>query len=163
MSDTPMIDMLAATGPTPEHSDAMMLYGRFVGAWTVENRFRTAEGEWRTVAGRWCFGWILGGRGVQDVLLCPDVDRYPGTTIRCFNPADETWQINWFDPHSGTYVSQIGHRAGDGIVQEGRIRDGRTSRWTFTDITPASFHWQGFLSAGDGEFELTQEMRATRE
>ncbi|GAA1569723.1 MULTISPECIES: hypothetical protein [Kribbella] len=62
----------------------------------------------------------------------------------------------------GSYFTQIGRSDGaGGMIQEGVDDDGRRSRWTFSEVTPSSFRWQGFTAAPGGEFELFQEMRAT--
>ncbi|PJN40233.1 hypothetical protein CG747_14385 [Streptomyces sp. CB02959] len=83
-----MLELLSAAGPDPDHAEAMMLYGRLVGTWNISNRYRFGDGQWRTAAGEWRFGWALGGRVVQDVLFCPEFhDRYPGTTIRRLSEA----------------------------------------------------------------------------
>jgi hypothetical protein len=157
-----MIDLLTAEGPDPAHAEAMMLYGRLVGAWEIRNRYRDGDGRWHTVTGQWCFGWVLGGRAVQDVLFCPTLhQRYPGTTIRCYDAATGLWRITWLSPYSGFYVSQTGRSdGGGGMIQEGIEPDGTRSRWIFTEVTPTSFHWQGFIATEGGDFELEQEMHA---
>lgn len=160
-----MLDLLSADGPDPEHAEALMLYGRLVGTWRVENRYRFPDGEWRTAAGEWRFGWTLGGRVVQDVLHCPDFHGpYPGTTVRMYDVTTGLWQITWFSPKLPSYFAQTGRPDGaGGMIQEGTDAEGRLSRWTFGDVTPTSFHWQGFAAAPDGGWDLFQEMRATRD
>jgi hypothetical protein len=163
----PMLDLLAASGPDPEHADALMLYGRLVGSWAISNRFRdAATGQWRTVAGEWRFGWVLGGRAVQDVLSFPGVgERYPGTTVRCYDIPTGLWHVHYLSPFSGAYVTQIGrpYQAG-GILQEGGTPEQGRTRWIFTDVSADGFRWQGFnADPGSDEFELRQEMHATRE
>jgi hypothetical protein len=159
-----LFGMLAADGPDPEHADALMLYGRLVGGWRISNRYRFPDGEWRTAAGEWQFGWTLGGRVVQDVLRCPDFQgRFPGTTVRMYDITTGLWRITWISPQRPSYFTQVGRPDGaGGMIQEGTDDEGRRSRWTFTDVTPTSFRWHGFTAAPDGDFELFQEMSATR-
>ncbi|GAA4525114.1 hypothetical protein [Amycolatopsis samaneae] len=159
-----MPGLLLADGPDPDHAEALMLYGRLVGEWTIVNRYRFPDGQWRSATGEWRFGWVLGGRAVQDVLFCPEFhDRFPGTTIRMYDVTTGLWQVTWFSPKLPSYFSQIGRPDGDGgMIQEGTDAGGGRSRWTFTDVTPTSFRWQGFSAGPDGEFELFQEMQATR-
>jgi hypothetical protein len=159
-----VLQLLTADGPDPEHAEALMLYGRLVGSWDISNRYRFADGMWRTAEGEWHFDWTLGGRVVQDVLHCPDFQgRFPGTTVRMYDVQTGLWQITWISPNLPSYFIQTGRPDGSGgMIQEGTDANGTRSRWTFTDVTPASFHWQGFSAAPDGEFELFQEMRATR-
>lgn len=161
----PMLDLLSADGPDPAHAEAMMLYGRLVGQWSIRNRYRDDAGQWKAAPGQWCFGWVLGGRAVQDVLFCPEFhDRYPGTTLRCYDAPTGLWHITWMSPYSGSYVNQTGRSDGEGgMIQEGTSPEGARSRWIFTEVTPVSFRWRGYSADADGgEFELVQEMHATR-
>ncbi|TMR89527.1 hypothetical protein [Nonomuraea basaltis] len=158
---TSMLEILGAGGPDPEHVEELMLYGRLVGDWSIRNRYRTADGDWRTVQERWCFGWVLGGLAVQDVLYSPDAGPR-GTTIRCYDRTAKVWHITWQDPRHGVYVSQIGRPDGDGMLQEGTAADGTRARWAFSDVTGTSFVWRGWIAAPGGEFEFEQEMHATR-
>lgn len=106
---------------------------------------------------------MLGGRGVQDVLFEPGAPahRY-GTSLRCHDPAEDVWHVAWMAPAWGQFARLVGRRSPDGIVQEG-TESGVQIRWTFTEIEPDSFHWQGFES-GDGgtTWRLAQRMRARR-
>jgi hypothetical protein len=90
-----------------------------------------AQGEWR-------LAWILGGRGVQDLLFAKGV------------PAD--------------LVTQIGRKVGDEIVQDGQALDGSSlERWTFSEITEGPFHWRAESSRDGGKtWRLDQEMWARR-
>ena len=65
-----MTSALAATGPRPEHKEALALYGRLAGTWDVRNRyFDESSGTWVTGTVVWTFGWILAGQAVQDLNL----------------------------------------------------------------------------------------------
>jgi hypothetical protein len=49
------------------------------------------------------------------------------------------------------------------VVQIGTRPDGTPTRWTFTEITPDSFHWLGESLDTDGKaWILEGEFRATR-
>jgi hypothetical protein len=159
-----MVQLLTAEGPDPAYAEALSLYGRLVGVWDIDNRYRDNDGQWHSATGHWCFGWVLGGRAVQDVLWCPELpQRYPGTTIRCYDVRTKLWHITWLSPYSGSYVTQTARSDGNGgMIQEGADPDGTRTRWVFRDVTATSFHWQGFSAAEKGEFELVQEMNATR-
>ncbi|WAL65693.1 hypothetical protein ORV05_33295 [Amycolatopsis cynarae] len=161
---TEMLRLLAADGPHPDLRDELMLFGQFVGSWSVRNRFLDG-GVWREENREWRFGWVLGGRAVQDVLVNdggPDDARVTaGTTVRVYDPAASAWRVQWFGLARAQYVTLFGRAAGDEIHQEGTRSDGATVRWNFTDITPESFRWQGFVADGDG-WRLEQEMRARR-
>jgi len=48
-------------------------------------------------------------------------------------------------------------------VQEGKTESGALSRWSFTNITPNSFHWLGESSASEGaSWQLVVEVLAQR-
>jgi hypothetical protein len=122
------------------------------------------------------FGWILEGRAIQDVWMIPrrkdrssDAAVMPvagnwfGTTIRAYDPALDAWRIYWTDPATNSYRQQIGRKQGVDIVQEGTTESGMLSRWSFTEITPQSFHWKGEESKDKGaSWHLLVEVFAHR-
>jgi len=86
-----------------------------------------------------------------------------GTTLRSWDPTIQAWRIAWTNPVSGHREEQIGRRSGKDIVQMGTRADGTQTRWTFTEITPDSFHWLGEALQPDGiTWRLEGEFRATR-
>jgi hypothetical protein len=165
-----LAEELVADGPWAGHEQEMELYGRLIGTWDVVNRFYVEDrDEWVHGTAVWTFGWVLGGRTVQDVMWFtgPGPDGYPrrrtGSTVRHYDPAGKNWNVVWFAT-TGTVCTLTG-RAGDdgGIVQEGTQLDGRPIRWLFTDVTEESFRWLGYISDDQGgTWRLEQEMHATR-
>jgi hypothetical protein len=134
------------------------LYGQFVGSWDVESSVAGA--------GEWHFAWILGGTAIQDVIHPAGAppERH-GTTVRAYDPRAGVWHLFYTCPGDGEFVSLVGRAAGDRIVQEGHDLDdpSRQQRWSFFDIEPASFRWQGELSTdGGATWTITHEMRAER-
>jgi hypothetical protein len=108
------------------------------------------------------FGWILGGRAIQDLWGGPAEDGF-GTTIRCYDRGLDAWRVGWYGPRLGSYCTLVGRRQGDMIMQEGSGEDGRPIRWTFNDITADSFVWRGEISDdGGATYRLEQEMHARR-
>jgi hypothetical protein len=107
------------------------------------------------------FGWVLEGRAIQDVWILPGF--FYGTTLRVYDPGIDAWHILWSDPLKQLYWRQIGRARGKDIVQEGQDDSGAAVRWSFTDITPNSFHWIGERS-GDGgaNWQLQAEFFARR-
>jgi hypothetical protein len=68
----PLLTHLTASGPHPDLGPNAELYGQFVGSWDVDNRhFEEDRGVWVETRREVHFGWILGGRAIQD----PGVDR----------------------------------------------------------------------------------------
>jgi len=159
-----MHELLIASGPFPELRDRLMLYGQFVGSWDVEATWH-GKGPAKTGHGEWHFGWILGGRGIQDVLFASGAsqDQF-GTTLRCYDAASDSWHITWMQPASGEHAHLVGRKVGDRIVQEGRgSQPRRRLRWSFADIKPNSFRWLGEVSSDGGKtWRLEQEMQGQR-
>lgn len=165
LTSDPMPVALAAAGPHPDLVDKLQLYGQLVGTWDVDNHYLDpTDGEWHRGTVEWTFGWILDGRAVQDVMRFrfDDGSTPIGTTMRLLNPSADAWHVVWF-PQSGKVCTLVGRRSPEGIYQEGTQHDGRSIRWTFTDITPRGFLWRGHIRDDDAsDWRLEQEMRATR-
>lgn len=155
--------VLHADGPAAEHRDALMLYGQFVGDWDADIVTYSSDGARHQGRGEIHFGWVLQGRAIQDVWMIPRLaERRPdspampvagnwyGTTIRVYDPALDAWRIYWIDPATNNYYQQIGRKQGADIVQQGSVEKGGLSRWSFTEITPTSFHWKGEASGDQG-------------
>jgi hypothetical protein len=104
---------------------------------------------------------VLDGRAIQDVWILPGV--FYGTTLRVYDPGLDAWHILWSDPVRQFYTRQIGRAHGKDIVQVGKNDNGEAVRWSFTEITPASFCWTGERSRDDGQtWELQAKFRAQR-
>jgi hypothetical protein len=118
---------------------------------------------------------VLQGRAVQDVWMIPRLTErntapaFPiaghwyGTTLRIYDPTLEAWRIYWIDPATNSFRQQIGRAKGAEIVQEGTTDTGAHTRWSFTRITPDSFHWLGEGKSADApDWRLVVEVRAKR-
>jgi hypothetical protein len=86
-TSAPMIRALQADGPFAEHADKLMQFGRLVGSWDIEGRFYDEAGNvTKEHTGEWHFGWVLEGRAIQDVLICPPRHaREPGQRSRAYD------------------------------------------------------------------------------
>jgi len=160
-----VFNLIAASDPFDEYAEKLMLFGQFVGSWDMDGAWYQQDGRRRTGRGEWHFDWILGGRGIQDVLFASGAPAYQfGTTLRCYDSKIDAWHLVWMQPASGEYVYLLGRKAGDKIVaEEVGSHNGRQARWSFKDITTNSFHWLGEVSFDDGAtWFLEQEMRAVR-
>ena len=155
------LDCLHADGPAADRASNMDLYGWLVGSWELDVTRFLPDGTTRRRPGEWHFGWVLEGRAIQDVWVVPPrgaqrvgdaaVNNHVyGTTLRVYDARIDAWQIQWTDPVTQTYLSMIGRKDGDGIVQLGTSPDGNMIRWSFRDITPGSFLWRGEVSADKG-------------
>jgi hypothetical protein len=154
-------DALLADGAAADRAGKMGLYGWLVGSWDLEVAEYPEGAPERRRPGEWHFGWALEGRAIQDVWIVPrrgplregdaaaNGNRF-GTTLRVYDPRSDAWHIQWTDPVSQTYLTMIGRREGDDIVQLGDGPNGTLIRWSFATITPDSFHWRGEVSGDKG-------------
>jgi hypothetical protein len=168
-----MIGVLAADGPFPEWREELDLFGRLIGSWDIQGRFFDSEGAIEDEhQAEWHFGWVLEGRVIQDVLIRParslrtngEPAQEYGTSLRVFEPRTGTWLVTWIAPVSARLVNLVARSQGEEISIEGPGPEGGLYRWTFSEISPAGFLWQGYQSEDDGaNWLLGQEMTATRQ
>ncbi|MFZ0591210.1 MAG: hypothetical protein WAM39_12050 [Bryobacteraceae bacterium] len=166
--------LLAAPALSPEIHESADLYGWLVGSWDLDVvHYRGIEVAARDIKAEAHFGRVLEGRAIQDVWIMPrpservsEMDKtynMYGTTLRVWDPAIEAWRITWINPVTGHREDQIGRRNGKDIVQIGARANGQPTRWSFTEITPDSFHWIGEALEPDGRtWKVEGEFRAKR-
>jgi hypothetical protein len=152
---SPIAELLLAEAPD---ASGLELFGRFVGSWAFAGKEIEADGTERRTRGRWDFGYILGGRAIQDVLRYDRGDY--GTTLR-LPRQDGTWEVIWIS---------IWHRAvrltawpeGERIVASGGDGE-REVRWRFDHIAAGSFIWRGEERISeDAPFRLAEEITLQR-
>lgn len=152
--------MLHSDGPAPDRANEMALYGWLIGDWEMDATVFADDGTEHTGRGEIHFGWVLQGRAIQDVWILPGF--FYGTTLRVYDPGLDAWHILWSDPLKQLYTRQIGQARGKDIVQERTADTGAAIRWSFCEITPASFLWRGEHSFDSGAtWQLQAEFRAT--
>jgi hypothetical protein len=166
-----LAEALHVSGPDPALADELDLFGRFVGSWSLDWAGSDADGNPATMSGELHFGWVLGGRAVQDIWIVPgrgqpEEGRPPlafhGSTIRFFDPAINAWRSTWIEPVNGRVRRFIGRPAGDEI-QLLSDEDELQLRWSFSEIATDSFRWRSESSHDGGRtWALDEEMRATR-
>src|SRR5258705_4909610 len=105
--DIGCIGALHVSGPADEHAGKLMLFGQFVGSWDLEWAGTGANGEPATATGELHFGWVLGGRAVQDIWIVPGRGQpgegqppsaFHGSTIRFYDPSTDAWRSTWVAP-----------------------------------------------------------------
>jgi hypothetical protein len=163
-----MLDLLEATGPNPAHAKDLMLFGQLIGSWHIDMTSIDPKGGSRTFVGEWHFGWTLDGLAIQDVLITRttegEVVGY-GSTVRSLDAKRGLWWVVWQDPLAGEFSVLLARPEGDRILLEGQWTIGdavRPFRWTFSDITPDSFHWECRIRQDGGRWGLAEEMKARR-
>jgi hypothetical protein len=159
-SPSRLIEALHIDHPAPDRADKMGLYGWLIGSWEMDAVMHGDDGTTSRGRGEIHFGWVLEGRAIQDVWILPGV--FYGTTLRVYDPGLDAWHILWSDPVKQLYTRQIGRARGHDIVQEG-VGNSAATRWSFTEITPDSFHWLGERSLdGGATWRLQVEFFARR-
>ena len=157
--------------PHPELREAARAFDRVIGSWDMDCVFTDVERRQTTIAGEWHFGWILGGRMLQDVLYfyprgqrpAAAADLRGGTTLRLFDPKAGQWLVTWFAALRGEAIHLRGGVEGERIVLHGEDVDGSRLRWTFNDITEHCFRWLGETSSDLGlTWRVEQEMQLRR-
>jgi len=162
-----MLEALSAQGPHPEHAEKLTLFGQFVGAWEVDSVSYLSDGTRETSRGEWHFGWILQGRGVQDVWISPsrserqesglEFHEY-GTAVRVYEPSLDAWRVVWMGPIRSRQILFVARQQGDEIVLEG-VESDAALQWIFSEIEPQSFRWRAQTSTDGGlVWHTVQEM-----
>jgi hypothetical protein len=150
-----MISVLAAGEPHPSLGEEARTFDRFVGTWDGEFTSYRKGGTVYHRKGELHFGWVLDGRAVQDLWIAyPTAERKEreiGTTIRFFDTSLKQWRIVFILPEFNYVVTAQGGREGDRIVLRGVDTNGLPIRWTFSEITHDTFHWQGKRSYDGGK------------
>ena len=166
-----LASVLHASGPLDSRSEALSLFGQFVGSWHLDWSGTTAAGEAASATGELHIGFVLGGRAVQDVWIVPGPGQpgegepplaFHGTTIRFFDDALGAWRSTWIEPINGLVRRFIGRPTTDGIELLSD-EDDPALRWRFSEITPRSFVWTAESSSDAGQtWTHDEQMVATR-
>ena len=172
MSTPDDLKLFLSDGPTKEYPDKMMLFGQFVGDWTVDYTAYLKDGEKVRTKGEWHWRWGLDGRAVVDSFICPSrAERVKpgapkgewGITVRYYDPSIDAWHIAFVGPVYNNVNVLTARKAGEEIRLEGKDADDSLNRWIFSEITPRSFHWRGFKSTDHGQsWTLLEEMLVRR-
>ncbi|MBO0879348.1 MAG: hypothetical protein J2P17_03015 [Mycobacterium sp.] len=163
-------EALHTARPHPSMADQLRLFGQFVGSWQLECTFDNPGGPDVIYPGELRFGWVLGGRAIQDVWIVPSRDHpdegkapgFHGTTLRFYDSTISAWRSTWIDPCKNLVRRFLGQPVGPDIELISDEEQPRL-RWRFTDITPDSFAWIG-ERATDEQPSWTRQLRmqATR-
>jgi hypothetical protein len=137
------------------------------GTWDVHNR-RLVKAladstEWDEFPGRSVARPIFGGGGNIDEIDFP-TKGWSGLTVRLFDPDQQQWSLFWISSRRSTVDPPvIGRFAGErGLFYGDDVHEGRPIRvrYTWSDITATSAHWEQAFSA---DAEQTWETNWTME
>jgi hypothetical protein len=164
---TDLGEALLATDPHPSLGEHARVFDRFVGSWDCDYTNLAEDGSVRSrYPGRVTFGWILGGRAMQDVWSGgPDPDRPSmGTSIRYVDVPSGEWIVTWLMPEAGVATTVKGGPVGDSSIElYGEDDDGSLRRWSFNDIRTDRFVWRGERSVDRGQtWRVEAEYHMTR-
>ncbi|HWC18396.1 MAG TPA: hypothetical protein VG498_15345 [Terriglobales bacterium] len=150
-----MINVLRSADANPSIGEEAKTFDSLVGTWDAEFTFYRADGSVFHKKGELLFGWVMDGHAIQDLWIGypseNQKERTIGTTIRFFDTALKQWRVVFVNPQFNYVVTAQGGREGDSIILPGRDTDGLPIRWTFSEMKPDSFHWQGEKSHDGGK------------
>jgi hypothetical protein len=161
---------LEAKAPAADLADKLMLFGQFVDNWECDVVAILPDGSKQTNKCEWNWGWILGGRAIQDVYMIYSNDEKPGapfveygTTLRVYDTTIDAWHVIYAGPIHNNLTILTARKKGDEIVLETGNDNGRMGQWIFSEITKNSFHWRAQGSSDGGKtWHVIQEMQVWR-
>jgi hypothetical protein len=156
-----MVATLVASRPHSSLANEAQVFDRFVGTWDADFSFHLDDGRVTHKKGEILFGWVMDGHAIQDLWIGypteQQKERTMGTTLRFFDKAHHQWRIVFVNPEASYVVTTQGGVEGDRIVLRGVDTDGLPIRWTFSEMTHDSFHWQGEKSHDGGKTWRVEE------
>ncbi len=171
ISDNDFIQALLTAQPLQNKSDAMKLFGQFIGSWDWAGYDYAEDGSKIPTKGRWIFESVLNGMAIQDIFIFDDPHRDKtstayaeyGTTLRFPNGDGESWKAVWVGPMNRVVRIFEAKAAGSEIILEGKNGKNQPLRWIFSNIAENNFHWRGEYSADDGKsWVLYEELDAQK-
>ncbi len=136
------------------------------GSWAITNRRlrQRLQGctEWETFDASQTITALPGGIGNYDDFIAPEWrPDLVGMSLRLFNPVTKLWSIYWLDNHSGGLNLQgslnppvVGQFSNGVGIFEGADMLGDQAilvRYTWSDITTDSAHWEQAMSNDNGK------------
>lgn len=171
VSDDGLVEALHVQKAAEGLAEKLKTFGQFVGSWSLECTSTDTNGHNIRMIGELHFGWVLGGRAVQDIWIVPGRGEsgegqpqfaFHGSTIRFYDETIDAWRSTWVEPVNGRVRRFIGRLVDENIVLLSD-EDEPQLRWTFTNIKSDSFTWVGEISTDGGStWEVEEVMNASR-
>lgn len=143
-----------------------------VGIWQVKNKrlpkYLQGSSNWETFETTCTTQLILGGLGNTDEIVAKNwKPGFIGMSLRLYNPTTKLWSIYWADNQRCTLDPPVVGKFSNGVgVFEGSDTfEGKPilMRFTWSNITTATAHWQQEFSDDNGQsWEKNWIMEFTR-
>jgi hypothetical protein len=129
------------------------------GQWRVHHRVKSAgDGTWKEFDGTCTTRPFMAGQGdIEEHVFSRPTGVSYGTALRAFDLKTEAWAIWWIDsryPHlpldppvKGRFENGVGTFYSDSLVDGKTVR----TRFIWSQITPASAHWEQASSEDAGK------------
>ena len=164
---TPVAARAAAAAPTTAPMPGNGDFNFLAGEWTIANRQRQADGQWKEFAGAATVHTVLGGLGSVEQLRIP-AHRFLGMGLRVYDIEKKLWADHWVAANAGVVNAPMMGSFKDGVgtfLAEDMI-DGKmvvTGRGVWDRITPTSCRWfQGESKDGGKTWDDSWFMDWTR-
>jgi hypothetical protein len=141
-----------------------------VGEWRVHHRVKRPSGEWYEFEGTCSNRPLMNGRAnVEDNTFHKPGGDAQGVALRTYDSKSGQWAIWWVDsrdPHGvidppvkGVFQNGVGQFYSDSVLNGQMTR----TRYTWSQITPTTAHWeQGFSKDGGQTWDTNWTMEFTR-
>jgi hypothetical protein len=163
-----------ATAP-PAVRDGSKDFDWMVGSWKADLKRLvnplTGSTTWVEYEGTQTTTTILNGKAVMDEFIVDSPatkTKIEALTVRLYNPANQTWSIYWANARNGSFSmpATVGRWTnGRGEFYDHEEWNGRwiLVRFTWSDITPTSAHFeQAFSEDGGKTWEVNWISNITR-
>ena len=163
-----LVSRAEGAGIPPEHD----YYGWLLGEWDFDWYYGRGTAAERKIPGEWLFAWIIEGKVLQDVFICPSrevrkslpllpAEAEYGTALRVYQEKKQAWTVVYTNGQGVSHFSV--EKDNDGNIIQERVRPDLIMRWMFSEITRDSFHWTSQFSRDQGQtWNMVAELFARR-
>lgn len=161
------MDALIANEKHVSIPESKNYWGSIIGEWELEWIVHPGTSKERCVKGEWLFSWILEGKAIQDVFICPSRKELKnkdssngeyGTTIRVYCEKLNCWEIFYACKDD---VNRLQARKVGSEIVLTELPDARM-KWIFSNIQENSFQWQNIQLDKNNQWQVIVFAKATR-